>query len=337
PFIKKAKPRETLKPNTSNNNEQRKCHKCGGIGHLANNCLKKAKIDEIVETEDHYDKEEEYDSERDTQGSETSKSDGISIINAQINNIDLIYEVLDVNSNLPQVGSSDTNLTNIQDAKLYRTQPAKGMGYKAGESSISIVMVGNQEEKVNLDTGAYCTCVGKCYLETIVPDWEEKLIQIQGLKFSSASESMKPLRIIDLILIFPHPSQCIILKVEFVVMENCTSNHFILGNDYFSIYGIDISNQNDRHFTIGDNKRQKFGFFNNKRQITFIKNEEKSPEMDFSITEQLNESTVQMKEKLTYLLFKYKNAFATDKETLGAIIGHEVDIILNVENLMHLY
>ncbi|MBW0504523.1 hypothetical protein O181_044238 [Austropuccinia psidii MF-1] len=38
-----------------------------------------------------------------------------------------------------------------------------------------------------------------------------------------------------------------------------------------------------------------------------------------------------MKEKLIYLLFQYKNAFAIDKEPLGAIIGHEVDIILNVE------
>ncbi|MBW0562455.1 hypothetical protein O181_102170 [Austropuccinia psidii MF-1] len=38
-----------------------------------------------------------------------------------------------------------------------------------------------------------------------------------------------------------------------------------------------------------------------------------------------------MKEKLIDLLFKYKNAFATDKEPLGAIIGHDVDIIINVE------
>ncbi|MBW0505549.1 hypothetical protein O181_045264 [Austropuccinia psidii MF-1] len=38
-----------------------------------------------------------------------------------------------------------------------------------------------------------------------------------------------------------------------------------------------------------------------------------------------------MKEKSIYLLFKYKNVFATDKEPLCAIIGHEVDIILNVE------
>ncbi|MBW0521669.1 hypothetical protein O181_061384 [Austropuccinia psidii MF-1] len=58
PFIKKDKPRETFKPNTSKGNEQRKCHKCGAIGHLANNFLKKSKINEIVETEDHNDKEE---------------------------------------------------------------------------------------------------------------------------------------------------------------------------------------------------------------------------------------------------------------------------------------
>ncbi|MBW0589978.1 hypothetical protein O181_129693 [Austropuccinia psidii MF-1] len=120
-------------------------------------------------------------------------------------------------------------------------------------------------------------------------------------------------------------------------MDNCTSNHFILGNDYLSIYGIDISNQKDRYFTIGDNKRQKFGFLNNKKQITVIKNEEKIPEKELFISEQLKEAefnqelTEKMKEKLIDLLFKYKNAFATDKEPLGAIIGHEVDIILNVE------
>ncbi|MBW0584922.1 hypothetical protein O181_124637 [Austropuccinia psidii MF-1] len=38
-----------------------------------------------------------------------------------------------------------------------------------------------------------------------------------------------------------------------------------------------------------------------------------------------------MKDKLIDLLFKYKNAFETEKEPLGAKIGHEVDIILHVE------
>ncbi|MBW0520899.1 hypothetical protein O181_060614 [Austropuccinia psidii MF-1] len=148
---------------------------------------------------------------------------------------------------------------------------------------------------------------------------------------------MKPLGIIDLTLIFPHLSPCVRVEVEFVVMENCTSNHFILGNDYFSIYGIDISNQRDRDFTVGDNKRQKFGFLDNKNQITVIKNEGKSLEKELFISEQLKEAelnqelTEKLKEKLIDLLFKFKNAFATDKEPLGAIIGHEVDIILNVE------
>ncbi|MBW0500727.1 hypothetical protein O181_040442 [Austropuccinia psidii MF-1] len=44
PFIKKDNPREPFKPNIPNTNEKRKCHKCSGIGHLAYNCLKKAKI-----------------------------------------------------------------------------------------------------------------------------------------------------------------------------------------------------------------------------------------------------------------------------------------------------
>ncbi|MBW0534197.1 hypothetical protein O181_073912 [Austropuccinia psidii MF-1] len=38
-----------------------------------------------------------------------------------------------------------------------------------------------------------------------------------------------------------------------------------------------------------------------------------------------------MKEKLIDLSFKYKNAFSTDKEPPGAMIGNEVDIILNLE------
>ncbi|MBW0543449.1 hypothetical protein O181_083164 [Austropuccinia psidii MF-1] len=75
PFIKKAKPREHFKPNTPNSNEKRKCHKYGGLGHLANNCLKKEKINEIVEKDDNNDKEEESDSKKDTEESETSASE----------------------------------------------------------------------------------------------------------------------------------------------------------------------------------------------------------------------------------------------------------------------
>ncbi|MBW0464158.1 hypothetical protein O181_003873 [Austropuccinia psidii MF-1] len=58
PFIKKYKPREPFKHNTASPHKQRKCHDCGGIGHLANNCVKEAKIKEILETEYKNDKED---------------------------------------------------------------------------------------------------------------------------------------------------------------------------------------------------------------------------------------------------------------------------------------
>ncbi|MBW0497208.1 hypothetical protein O181_036923 [Austropuccinia psidii MF-1] len=55
------------------------------------------------------------------------------------------------------------------------------------------------------------------------------------------------------------------------------------------------------------------------------------------MNEKLNEAelnqelTEKMREKRIDILFKYQNAFANDKEPLGEIIGHEVNIILNME------
>ncbi|MBW0497088.1 hypothetical protein O181_036803 [Austropuccinia psidii MF-1] len=127
PFIKKYKPREHFKQNINNNNEQRKCHKCGGIGNLANNWLKKANINGIVGKQDHNDKENGSNSEKDSEYSETSGSYEINRINSQINDIDLIYDVLDVNSNLKQLETYDTSLKDIQDSKIHRTKPGRGI------------------------------------------------------------------------------------------------------------------------------------------------------------------------------------------------------------------
>ena len=86
------------------------------------------------------------------------------------------------------------------------------MGYKSGESSISIATLSNQEARTNMDTGAYCTYAVKGYLQTLVPDWENQVIPIQGLNLSSESGGMKPHGILDLTWNFPHPSQCIKMK-----------------------------------------------------------------------------------------------------------------------------
>ncbi|MBW0540771.1 hypothetical protein O181_080486 [Austropuccinia psidii MF-1] len=119
-------------------------------------------------------------------------------------------------------------------------------------------------------------------------------------------------------------------------MNNCTSQHFILGNDYLNIYGIDINNHKDRYFTIGENKRQKFAFPPEKREITVIR-QVKNVNKEKFVSDQLIEAqiifklTLEMKEKLIEILFQYREAFASDNEPLGAIKGHEVDIFLNAE------
>ncbi|MBW0566981.1 hypothetical protein O181_106696 [Austropuccinia psidii MF-1] len=126
------------------------------------------------------------------------------------------------------------------------------------------------EAKVNLDTGAFCTCVGKDYLQTIPPGWKNHLLPIEGVRFSSASNNMYPLGILDTNPIFPHPAGSIRIKTEIVVMDNCTSQHINLGNDYLNIYGIEINNHKDRSFTIGESKRQKFALSNIPKQISLV-------------------------------------------------------------------
>ncbi|MBW0539834.1 hypothetical protein O181_079549 [Austropuccinia psidii MF-1] len=73
PYIKKDKVKNPPKPNSTY--KRRKCHQCDGIGSLANNCIKKEKINKILETKDHNDKEEESYSEKDIEESEKSESD----------------------------------------------------------------------------------------------------------------------------------------------------------------------------------------------------------------------------------------------------------------------
>ncbi|MBW0554331.1 hypothetical protein O181_094046 [Austropuccinia psidii MF-1] len=147
---------------------------------------------------------------------------------------------------------------------------------------------------------------------------------------------MHPLGIFEAEMIFTHPTGSIRLKLEFVVINNCTSQQIIAGNDYLNIYHIDLKNHKDRYLTIGENKRQKFAFSPEKREMSVIRqvknvNKEKFVP-DQLIEEQIiPELTPEMKEELIEILFQYREAFASDNEALGAIKGHEVDIMLNVE------
>ncbi|MBW0518492.1 hypothetical protein O181_058207 [Austropuccinia psidii MF-1] len=153
---------------------------------------------------------------------------------------------------------------------MCKTQPARGKGYTAGSSCITSIVIIDIEAKVNLDTGAFCTCVGKDYLQAILPGWKSHILPKDCVQFSSASNNMYPLGILETNLVFPKTEGSVRMKIEIVVMDNCASQNLSLGNDYLNIYGIVINNHKDRYFTIGEDKRQKFAFSSMGKQLSVI-------------------------------------------------------------------
>ncbi|MBW0530945.1 hypothetical protein O181_070660 [Austropuccinia psidii MF-1] len=197
-------------------------------------------------------------------------------------------------------------------------------------------MMDEIESKVNLDTGAFCTCVGKDYRQTILPGWKNHLSPIEGVQFSSSSNNIYPSHILDTNLVFPHPTGSVRLKTEIVVVDNCTSQHIILGNDYFNIPGIDINNHKERYFPIGENKRQKFVFSNMPKQISMVSSKKDTYKKEFVANQlfkaQINPSlSPKMRNEPIDFLYTYNNAFASHNEPLGAMKGHEAYITLNID------
>ncbi|MBW0564890.1 hypothetical protein O181_104605 [Austropuccinia psidii MF-1] len=197
-------------------------------------------------------------------------------------------------SHLPQLSNGQPDLSKVQDAQLMKTKPNRGKGHTAGNSCLKEVVINNKPTKCLLYPGAYCSCVGKSFLKTCVPNFEGHLLPIDGIKFNSASNPMKELGMNETNIIFPHINGNLRITVEFVVMENCSSTHFILGNDYLIMYGIDLHNNKDRYFTFGDNKHQKFAFLPFKRQITVIKVAAVNLELERFKSEHLNEAEISL-------------------------------------------
>ncbi|MBW0473033.1 hypothetical protein O181_012748 [Austropuccinia psidii MF-1] len=199
-------------------------------------------------------------------------------------------------------------------------KPAKVKGYTSGASYVTSILMNDIEAKVNLNTAEFCTCVGKDYLQAILPGWKSQLLPIEGVKLSSASNNMYPLGILDTNLVLPHPAGNVRMYTEIVVMDNSKSQHIVLGNYYLNIYGIDINNHKDRYFTIGENKEPKFPFSNMPKQISVISSTQINPSL-----------SPKMRHDLIDVLYTYENAFVSDNELLGTIKGHEFDITIIID------
>ncbi|MBW0520035.1 hypothetical protein O181_059750 [Austropuccinia psidii MF-1] len=153
---------------------------------------------------------------------------------------------------------------------MCKTKPAKGKVYTSGASCMTSILMYDIEAIVNLHTGEFCICVGKDYLQATLPEWTNHLSPIEDVEFSSISNDMYPLSILDTNIVFQHQEGSVRQKTEIVVMDNCTSQHIILRIDSLNIYGIDINNHKGGYFTIGENKRQKFACSNMPKQICMI-------------------------------------------------------------------
>ncbi|MBW0539099.1 hypothetical protein O181_078814 [Austropuccinia psidii MF-1] len=254
--------------------------------------------------------EKEPDVDKDDNIFEENSDDKSSIFSESskdIENIDSTFDIMESYSHLPQLINSQLDLSKNQDAQLMKTKSNRGKGYTSGKSCITEVVIDNKPNKPLFDPGAFCSCVGKSFLKTCAPNFEDQLLPINGVKLNSASNPMKALGIFETTVIFSHIKGNLRVTVEFVVMENCSSTHFILGNDYLII------------------------------QITVSKVAPASVELERFKSEKLNEAKISLhltdkqENELYTLLFDHREAFASDKELLGAIIGHEVDIILNIE------
>ncbi|MBW0511785.1 hypothetical protein O181_051500 [Austropuccinia psidii MF-1] len=291
-----------------------KCRKCGRTSNLAITCTKKRKIKEVQVVEEVQCTEEKEDSDLDSAVSEDTP-----VEDYPIENITAFFEVTEVHTHLPQYSEDCHNLINIQNARMCKTKSARGKGYTSGESCITSVLMNDIETKVNLDTGAFCTFVGKNYLPTILPGWKNHLLLIDGVQFSSASNNMYPMGILDTNPIFSHLEGSIRMKTVILVMENCKYQHIILENDYLNIYGIYINNHKDRYFTIGENKRQKFAFSNMAKQISLV-SYTKDTYKEIFVTNKLAEAQInpslspKMRNELIYVLYTYNNAFHSDNE-----------------------
>ncbi|MBW0552495.1 hypothetical protein O181_092210, partial [Austropuccinia psidii MF-1] len=98
------------------------------------------------------------------------------------------------------------DLIHVQDAKMQETKPARENGYTAGSSCITNIVIKNTEAKINLYSGAFCTGVGKRYLDKIYNNWQDRIMPIEGIKFRSASQNMHPLHMFEAAIIFPRPA-----------------------------------------------------------------------------------------------------------------------------------
>ncbi|PLW40538.1 hypothetical protein PCANC_16768 [Puccinia coronata f. sp. avenae] len=369
----KTEPNQKKPSTTPAHMRKDSCNFCKQPGHFSRECPKRRqRINEvgIDNLEDSYDNdnenqncqmsslEEEEDPPNDSEGdqfvlamNQDRDYDSSSLIETEFFAFAVECETLNeysiaeiqAESHQPQTWHNNCQSTQIEDARLMRCKPDKGKAHLIGFQTLTTVLIQNKDHSCLLDSGASCSIISNTLLKSILPEWKDQLMPITHARFHSCSDQLKALGIIELALIFPHTRGSVRIVAEFVVMENARMHYLILGNDYQSLYGFDITNSKERYFTIGnENKKKKFSFKSHNLEKSPISSDiaalkESNPDLNKFIKEDLSEAKIydqltnDQKNSLFAILFKNKGAFADTDQPLGAIKGHEVSIKLTTE------
>ncbi|MBW0563312.1 hypothetical protein O181_103027 [Austropuccinia psidii MF-1] len=210
PMDKRSGGKPIPKPNESHEKAPLKFHKCGSTSHFANTCPKKTRINEIEMEK--YNTKETKDVSVHKSDSEPSEEQELPD-ELSIENINVSFEVTEAHTHLPKYSDECIVLIHVKDAKMQKTKPARGKGYTAGSSCMTNIVINNRETKIHLDSGAFCTCVGKDYLDKIYTNWKTRLMPIEDAKFRSSRQNMHPLGIFEAAMILPHPTGSIRLNI----------------------------------------------------------------------------------------------------------------------------
>ncbi|MBW0461652.1 hypothetical protein O181_001367 [Austropuccinia psidii MF-1] len=171
----------------------------------------------------------------------------------------------------------------------------------------------NSQHLLIIDSGAHCSTVAKGYLNNHFSNWEKQLFPTKAKKLQIASGKMTSIGTMIEEIIIPHRKGNIRLKPEFVMLDVCHKQGFLLVTDYKRVYGIDSFNSKSRQITIGANKEKEFS-----RDIYQISTHDPLEELLKEFTEGQFSTSLTRKQKLSLLKMLRKNrpAFPIGEEPL---------------------
>ncbi|MBW0476592.1 hypothetical protein O181_016307 [Austropuccinia psidii MF-1] len=229
---------------------------------------------------------------------------------------------------MPQDTAYKSFCKHTQDIQTFLVTPTEGMTYIHGTATKMTVCIDNSQHQLIIDSREHCSIVAKDYLDNHFPNLEKQLFLTKAKNFKRASGKMKSIGEIIKEIIIPHRKGNIRLNPEFVVLEDCHIQGFLLGTDYQRMYGIDIYNCKSSNITIGTNKEKKFSL-----DIYQISTHYLLEEFLNEFREGKLSTTLTSKKKLCLLKMLRKNRpeFAIGGEALGKIRGHDIELYLDVE------